>query len=179
MNGFSNICVKWNEFPSTLTSLRLTSVHNIHLYRGCTSASFTSRALQGMPPAIEPIPKADLVDKFHLPLSEVAKHFRVSQTFIKKVCRMHNIPRWPFRKVTCESHVHQHISFKLWLFERARARSAAPTHSPPGLRYARKSARQNYPRKTWWDAIRQINMSSTSTLTERLRSQHWLYSICR
>jgi len=42
--------------------------------------------------------KYDLVDNFHLPLSQAAKHFKVSETFLKKVCRMHNIPRWPYRK---------------------------------------------------------------------------------
>ena len=51
-----------------------------------------------MPPTIEPMSKYDLVDNFPLPLSQAAKHFKVSETFLKKVCRMHNIPRWPYRK---------------------------------------------------------------------------------
>jgi len=41
---------------------------------------------------------ADLESRFHMPLADVAKEMKVSQTYMKKVCRGHNITRWPFRK---------------------------------------------------------------------------------
>ena len=52
-----------------------------------------------MPAAMETIPKEILEQYFHMSLSNVANHFGVSQTFLKKVCRHHHIKRWPFRKV--------------------------------------------------------------------------------
>ena len=52
-----------------------------------------------MPAAMETIPKEILEQYFHMSLSNAANHFGVSQTFLKKVCREHDIKRWPFRKV--------------------------------------------------------------------------------
>lgn len=36
---------------------------------------------------------------FHLPISEVAKELGVCATVLKKLCRKHGIPRWPYRKI--------------------------------------------------------------------------------
>jgi len=52
-----------------------------------------------MPAAIPPIPKEELAGYFHLPLTSAAKHFGVSETFIKNLCRRYGIQRWPFRQV--------------------------------------------------------------------------------
>ncbi len=50
----------------------------------------------------------DLVASFNLPEREAAKKFNVCLTSLKKLCRQHNIARWPFRKVlaTRPTHIH-------------------------------------------------------------------------
>lgn len=40
-----------------------------------------------------------LREHFHLPIIEVAKHLGVCTTILKKICRKHGIPRWPYRKL--------------------------------------------------------------------------------
>lgn len=42
---------------------------------------------------------ADLQAHFHLPMAEVARRFGVCTTFFKKMCRIHGIRRWPYRKL--------------------------------------------------------------------------------
>eukprot|EP01096_Ripella_sp_DP13-Kostka_P011005 TRINITY_DN4406_c1_g1_i1.p1 TRINITY_DN4406_c1_g1~~TRINITY_DN4406_c1_g1_i1.p1 ORF type:complete len:662 (+),score=286.98 TRINITY_DN4406_c1_g1_i1:349-2334(+) len=36
---------------------------------------------------------------FHLPISEAAQNLGVCTTILKKICRLKNIPRWPFRQM--------------------------------------------------------------------------------
>lgn len=36
---------------------------------------------------------------FHLPITDVAKELGVCATMLKKVCRKHGIPRWPYRQL--------------------------------------------------------------------------------
>jgi hypothetical protein len=41
----------------------------------------------------------DLEPFFHLPIVDAARELKVCQTFLKKICRMNNIKRWPYRKL--------------------------------------------------------------------------------
>jgi hypothetical protein len=41
----------------------------------------------------------DLEPYFHLPIIDAARELKVCQTFLKKICRMNNIRRWPYRKL--------------------------------------------------------------------------------
>lgn len=50
-------------------------------------------------PAKSIIELEELQLHFHRPMAEVAKHFGVCTTFFKKVCRVHGIKRWPYRKL--------------------------------------------------------------------------------
>jgi len=50
-------------------------------------------------PAKEIIELEELQKHFHEPMADVAKQFGVCTTFFKKVCRLHGIKRWPYRKM--------------------------------------------------------------------------------
>ena len=41
--------------------------------------------------------KQTLLSMAHLPLKEVATLFKVNETYMKKICRVFDIPRWPYR----------------------------------------------------------------------------------
>ncbi|XP_074567102.1 protein RKD2-like [Curcuma longa] len=41
----------------------------------------------------------EVANYVHLPITEAAKELRICPTALKKVCRRHGLPRWPFRKV--------------------------------------------------------------------------------
>lgn len=45
----------------------------------------------------------ELQSLFGMPLADAAKQVGVSQTYMKKVCRLHGITRWPFRKIRADS----------------------------------------------------------------------------
>ena len=36
---------------------------------------------------------------FHLPMSAATKQLRIGSTALKKICRRHGIPRWPYRRL--------------------------------------------------------------------------------
>lgn len=36
---------------------------------------------------------------FHLPINEAGRVLKICPTVLKKICRQHNIMRWPYRKV--------------------------------------------------------------------------------
>lgn len=36
---------------------------------------------------------------FHLPIDAASKELNVCPTVLKKICRLHGLPRWPHRKV--------------------------------------------------------------------------------
>jgi len=46
------------------------------------------------------ITSEDLRPFFHLPITQVAEHFHICTTVMKKVCRNNGIPRWPYRKLS-------------------------------------------------------------------------------
>jgi hypothetical protein len=79
-----------------------------------------------MPPQMK-MTRRDLEGAFHMPLSTVAAHFGVSQTFIKKVCRENGISRWPYRKVPPLSRVCDLSDANGLSFTRAPRATNAPT----------------------------------------------------
>ena len=54
------------------------------------------------------ITREELCKRFHLPIAQVAQELGVCATVLKKKCRQHGIPRWPFRKVRgrCDGAAH-------------------------------------------------------------------------
>ncbi|KAL0490144.1 hypothetical protein AKO1_006670 [Acrasis kona] len=43
----------------------------------------------------------DIAKYFNFPISHAAVSLRVSQTYLKRLCRHLNITRWPYRKLSC------------------------------------------------------------------------------
>jgi len=41
----------------------------------------------------------ELVERFHLPFSQVAEELGICSTVLKKICRRNGIPRWPYRRL--------------------------------------------------------------------------------
>ncbi|KAK9800188.1 hypothetical protein WJX73_006472 [Symbiochloris irregularis] len=41
---------------------------------------------------------------FHLPIDRASKDMSICATVLKKICRGHGLPRWPYRKV-CAQHI--------------------------------------------------------------------------
>jgi hypothetical protein len=41
---------------------------------------------------------------FDIPIIQAAKELNVSETCLKKICRLHNIRRWPFRRLSSLKH---------------------------------------------------------------------------
>ena len=57
-----------------------------------------------MPADVCDVAKEAIQSKFHLPLSVASTQLGVSQSYLKRLCRTHGIPRWPFRQVSRAQH---------------------------------------------------------------------------
>ena len=57
-----------------------------------------------LPADVCDVAKEAIQSKFHLPLSVASTQLGVSQSYLKRLCRTHGIPRWPFRQVSRTQH---------------------------------------------------------------------------
>ena len=49
------------------------------------------------------ITKCLIETHFHMPIVEAAKQMGICQTSLKRLCRLHGIQRWPYRKVVART----------------------------------------------------------------------------
>lgn len=88
--------------PSEATQAQ-TPINDVSLAKRRTRRSSPSwRASEYEPRTYVDQQKIDLEtlrEHFHLPIVEAAKYLGVCTTILKKICRKHGIPRWPYRKL--------------------------------------------------------------------------------
>ena len=78
-----------------------------HLANGVNTAvqpAYWTVLVVVMPADVCDVAKEAIQSKFHLPLSVASTQLGVSQSYLKRLCRTHGIPRWPFRQVSRAQH---------------------------------------------------------------------------
>eukprot|EP01050_Picozoa_sp_SAG11_P009651 SAG11_NODE_922_length_6540_cov_45.267816_5_plen_381_part_00 len=86
----------------------------------------------------ETITRAVLQSKFHLSRKQAAKEFGIGLTYLKRLCRNHNIKRWPSRKIQAILNVTEQLNMMLMQLERGQTSAnnspKNPTVSPAMLK---------------------------------------------